>query len=69
MTKCPTCKGKGHVFWAPALLNVVGRIFYPFETNDPDGVSRAPCKQCLGRGFIAVDLNQTMGYQRQYGRE
>lgn len=53
--KCPSCKGKGHVYDAcTLLLPIFGWIMAPFERNNPDGFTRQMCLQCDGTGFIKV---------------
>jgi DnaJ-class molecular chaperone len=57
--QCPSCKGKGHVFFGPALLNVVGWFIYPFERNNPAGISRVECRQCDGKGYVSYPREKT----------
>lgn len=52
VVRCPSCGGKGHVFFGPSLFNVVCWFLAPFERNDPDGATRIPCGQCGGKGFV-----------------
>lgn len=49
---CPSCNGKGHVYDAVSLLCVLFWVIAPFERNDPNGLSRDPCGQCKGKGYV-----------------
>lgn len=50
---CPSCKGKGHVFFAISLLVLgIGFLLGPFERNNPNGITREECRQCRGAGYI-----------------
>jgi len=50
---CPNCKGKGHVFdiVASVFFFGLGWVFAPFETNNPNGITREKCKHCKGKGY------------------
>lgn len=52
IVQCPSCGGKGHVFFAPSLFNVVCWFIAPFERNDANGVTRILCGQCDGKGYV-----------------
>ena len=55
--KCPSCKGKGHVYDACTLLcPIFGWFMGPFETDNPRGFTRETCGQCSGKGFIKVEV-------------
>jgi len=58
--KCPSCKGKGHVFDSFTLLNPVFWPFGFFETNNKNGCTREQCPQCKGSGFIKVKPHEDM---------
>lgn len=50
--RCPTCKGKGHVYRPLTMLCILTLFIAPFERNDPDGFTRKECPQCDGECFI-----------------
>lgn len=53
---CRNCKGKGHVFWGASMLTPFAWFLAPFETNDPDGLTRRECPKCRGNGFICTNV-------------
>lgn len=50
---CPSCQGKGRVFFAVTLLSPIFWLIAPFERNDKNGVTREVCGQCGGDGYVA----------------
>lgn len=53
---CPSCGGKGHVMDGAAASFAVLTVFLIpaifLDRNNKDGLTRTPCGQCDGKGFV-----------------